>query len=100
MKVSFYVSPRWTLYKILKVVPISVGYKMVPITNFMYNNKYWKGNVKMKKRFKVKLKEHLSGGIIKIVVDTETGVNYLMTSGLGLSGMTPLLDKDGKIVID
>ena len=48
----------------------------------------------------MKLKEHVGGGIIKIVVDTETGVNYLITSGLGLSGMTPLLDKDGKVVID
>lgn len=53
-----------------------------------------------RKRFKVKLKEHLSGSIIKIVVDTKTGVNYLITSGIGLSGMTPLLDKDGKVVID
>ena len=44
----------------------------------------------MKKRFTVKSKQHLSGGIIKIIVDTETGVNYIMTSGLGLSGMTPL----------
>jgi len=54
----------------------------------------------MKSRFVVKSKEHVSGGIIKIVVDTETGVNYLITSGMGLSGMTPLLDKEGKIVID
>ena len=54
----------------------------------------------MKKRFKVKLKEHVGGGIIKIVVDTETGVNYLITSGIGVSGMTPLLDKDGEVVID
>jgi len=54
----------------------------------------------MSKRFILKSKQHLSGGIIKIVVDTETGVNYLMTSGIGLNGMTPLLDKDGKVVID
>ncbi|WP_197054127.1 DUF6440 family protein [Sporosarcina sp. ZBG7A] len=54
----------------------------------------------MGKRFEVKLKENVGGGIIKIVADTETGVNYLITSGLGLSGMTPLLDKDGKVVID
>lgn len=52
------------------------------------------------KRFVLKSKQHLSGGIIKIVVDTQTGVNYVMTSGLGLSGMTPLLDQDGKVVID
>lgn len=54
----------------------------------------------MKKRFVVKSKQHLSGGIIKIIVDIETGVNYIMTSGLGLSGMTPLLDKEGNVVID
>lgn len=54
----------------------------------------------MSDRFIVKSKEHLSGGIIKIVVDTQTGVNYLITSGLGLSGMTPLLDKEGKVVVD
>lgn len=54
----------------------------------------------MKKRFVVKSKQHLSGGIIKIIVDTQTGVNYVMTSGLGLSGMTPLLDQEGKVVID
>jgi len=54
----------------------------------------------MSKRFILKSKQHLSGGIIKIVLDTETGVNYLMTSGLGLNGMTPLLDKEGKVVID
>ena len=54
----------------------------------------------MKKRFILKSKQNLSGGIIKIVVDTETGINYLITSGFGLSGMTPLLDKDGKVVVD
>ncbi len=54
----------------------------------------------MSDRFIVKSKEHLSGGIIKIVVDTQTGVNYLITSGLGLSGMTPLLDQEGKVVVD
>ncbi|WP_235188798.1 DUF6440 family protein [Exiguobacterium artemiae] len=54
----------------------------------------------MSKRFVLKSKQHLNGGIIKIVVDTQTGVNYLMTSGLGLSGMTPLLDKEGNVVVD
>lgn len=53
-----------------------------------------------KSRFKLKFKQHISGGIIKIIVDTETGVNYLVTSGIGVSGMSPLLDKDGNVVID
>jgi len=54
----------------------------------------------MAKRFLLKSKQHLSGGIIKIVLDTQTGVNYLITSGLGLSGMTPLLNEKGEVVID
>nr|WP_285800727.1 DUF6440 family protein [Exiguobacterium sp. s63] len=48
----------------------------------------------------MKSKQHMSGGIIKIVVDQYTGVHYIMTSGLGLSGMTPLLDEHGKVVIE
>lgn len=52
------------------------------------------------KRFKIKEKEHCAGGIIRIVVDTKTGVNYIMTSGIGISGITPLLDNNGNIVID
>lgn len=54
----------------------------------------------MSKRFLLKSKQHLSGGIIKIIVDTQTGVNYLITSGIGLSGMTPLLNEKGEIIID
>nr|WP_256442713.1 MULTISPECIES: DUF6440 family protein [Exiguobacterium] len=48
----------------------------------------------------MKSKQHMSGGIIKIVMDRYTGVHYIMTSGLGLSGMTPLLDEHGKVVIE
>ena len=33
--------------------------------------------------------------LFRMVVDKETGVNYLLTS----SGITPLLDKDGKPVV-
>lgn len=51
------------------------------------------------KRFEVREKQYLSGGIIKIIVDTKTGVNYLVTSGMGISGMSPLLDSNGKVVI-
>lgn len=52
------------------------------------------------KRFRVESTQHISGGIIKIIVDTQTGVNYLVTSGIGVSGMTPLLDGKGQIVIN
>ncbi len=51
------------------------------------------------KRFVLKEKQHLDGGILKIVVDRETGVHYLIGSGMGLSGMTPLLDQNGDVVI-
>jgi len=50
-------------------------------------------------RFEIVLKEHVDGGILKIIVDQETGVHYLVSSGMGVSGMTPLLDKDGTPVI-
>jgi len=53
-------------------------------------------------RFIVNLKEGSSlnnGGIRQILVDQETGVNYLLIkSGYGLA-LTPLLDKDGKPII-
>ena len=39
------------------------------------------------------------GGILKIVVDQESGVHYLASSGIGISGMTPLLDEDGNSII-
>lgn len=51
------------------------------------------------KRFEVKEEQHISGGIIKIIIDTQTGVNYLVSSGIGVSGMTPLLDSDGRVLI-
>lgn len=35
-----------------------------------------------------------------IIVDVKTGVNYLLTIGTGLNGITPLLDSNGKVVID
>ena len=50
-------------------------------------------------RFEIIVKEHIDGGILKIIVDHETGVHYLASSGMGVSGMTPLLDKEGKPVI-
>ena len=38
-------------------------------------------------------------GVRQILVDRETGVNYLvMKSGSG-TGITPLLDSDGKVIV-
>jgi len=36
---------------------------------------------------------------VYIYVDTETGVNYLFVDRNTGGGLTPLLDKDGKLVI-
>ena len=38
-------------------------------------------------------------GLMQVIVDKETGVNYLfIKAGYG-AGLTPLLDADGKVVI-
>lgn len=38
-------------------------------------------------------------GEIRVIVDRETGVNYLWVKDAQAGGLTPLLDKDGKPVI-
>ncbi|MCR1950613.1 MULTISPECIES: DUF6440 family protein [unclassified Clostridium] len=58
------------------------------------------GKEKKEKRFIIKEEQSLGFGAIYIVVDTITGVNYLTTVGTGMNGMTPLLDSDGKVVIN
>ncbi len=55
---------------------------------------------KKEKRFIVKDEQGIQLGGIQIIVDTVTGVNYLMTVGSGPSGITPLLDQNGDVVID
>lgn len=55
---------------------------------------------KKAKRFQVKEEQTLGLGAIQIVVDTVTGVNYLLSIGIGVSGITPLLDENGNVVID
>ena len=37
--------------------------------------------------------------VVEILVDTETGVNYLFHKSGYAGGLTPLLDKDGKPVV-
>ena len=58
-----------------------------------------KGN-RPEPRFTVKYKEAFCGGEIWIVVDSQTGVNYIATVGLGTTSFSPLLDENGKVVID
>lgn len=55
---------------------------------------------KKAKRFQVKEEQSLGLGAIQIVVDTATGVNYILSMGTGVSGITPLLDENGNVVID
>lgn len=53
------------------------------------------------KRFDISLRENL--GVIKeqtvILVDKETGVNYLFVSQGYAGGLTPLLDENGKPIV-
>ena len=56
---------------------------------------------KKEKRFEVVYTQGsvLASSMASIIVDKETGVNYLFhQSGYG-GGLTPLLDKDGKVVV-
>ena len=50
------------------------------------------------KRFE---KVYSQGGmsVMEIWVDKETGVNYVFHQSSYAGGMTPLLDKDGKVVV-
>lgn len=49
-----------------------------------------------KLRFKETFKQ---GEAIRILVDKETGVNYLVYRGLNETSITPLLGQDGKPII-
>ena len=49
-------------------------------------------------RFKVKYDQ----GVVQnyqIVVDTETGVNYLIVNNGSGAGITPLLERDGRVIV-
>lgn len=55
---------------------------------------------KRQKRFAVKYEQSVVLGVsVVVVVDTETGVNYLVLLGSAPS-VTPLLDRNGNVVID
>ena len=38
-------------------------------------------------------------GLRQILVDTETGVNYLVWKSGYAGGITPLLDREGKVIV-
>ena len=53
-------------------------------------------------RFREKCVQGYGLGAISVMVDTETGVNYIMGYGTMEGGfmITPLLGADGKVVVD
>lgn len=53
----------------------------------------------MEKRFEISEKEGYMEGT-RIIVDTETGVQYLMAHWTNIGGITVLVDKDGKPLLD
>ncbi len=54
--------------------------------------------MKKEKRFEVVYRQG-AVDIIEILLDKETGVNYVYRTNGYAGGMTPLLDKDGKPVV-
>ena len=54
---------------------------------------------KKEKRFEVAYQQGAIMDIIEILVDKETGVNYLFRTNGHAGGMTVLLDREGKPVI-
>lgn len=55
---------------------------------------------KKEKRFVIKESQSLGMSAIQIIVDTATGVNYLNTISTSSSGLTPLLDNHGNVIVD
>ena len=55
---------------------------------------------KRKERFTVKSTESFRGGDLSVLVDGQTGVQYLAFVGMGCSSIIPLLDRDGKPLVE
>ena len=53
----------------------------------------------MRNRFEIIDKDGFFEGT-RIIVDTETGVQYLMAHWTNIGGITILVDKDGKPLLD
>ena len=53
----------------------------------------------MGKRFEFVEKDGFAEGT-RIIVDTETGVQYLMAHWTNIGGLTVLVDRDGKPLLD
>lgn len=52
------------------------------------------------KRFSTVYEQGVWSHTNKIIVDKKTGVNYLYSGTGNAGGITPLLDKDGKVIVD
>jgi len=57
------------------------------------------GKEKKTKRFIVTEEQTIGMGGLRILVDTQTGVNYLNTASEIYAGLTPLLDENGKVIV-
>lgn len=55
---------------------------------------------KRKERFTVKSSEGFRGGDLSVLVDGQTGVQYLAYVGMEGSSIIPLLDRDGKPLVE
>jgi hypothetical protein len=58
--------------------------------------------LKDENRFKVLYKDGSQikdAGVRQILVDTETGVNYLVWKSGYAGGITPLMDSEGKVIV-
>lgn len=58
--------------------------------------------MKKDKRFEIVEHEgkwYKDSGLVQVIVDQETGVNYLWVKSGYAGGLTPLLDADGKPII-
>ena len=53
----------------------------------------------MGKRFEIVEKSGIAEGT-RIIIDTETGVQYLLAHWTNIGGLTVLVDKDGKPLLD
>ena len=53
----------------------------------------------MEKRFEIVDKDGFAEGT-RIIVDTETGVQYLMAHWTNIGGLTVLVDRDGRPLLD
>ena len=54
---------------------------------------------KKEKRFEISYQQGGLVDIIEILVDRETGINYLFRTNGNAGGLTPLLDREGKPVV-